>query len=131
MLVPKTPVYGFAGAGMDSSRDVWIGAGINNGGGFAMHWNGHRWTTTPPFWNAGNDVVPDGHGGVWLGNFGHWTGGRWIDATNWAAPITSIGSEMLVKIPGTPGSYWGSAGVTVSRSSTADYPGVMLYGPVP
>ncbi len=98
---------------------------------FAMHWNGHRWTTTPSFWNAGNDVVPDGHGGAWLGNFGHWTGRTWIDATNWAAPITGIGSAMLVKIPGTRGSYWGSGGVMVRGSPTGEYPGVMLYGPVP
>lgn len=131
VLVPKTPVYGFAGVGMDSARDVWIGAGMANGSGFAMHWNGYRWTTTPSFWDAGNDVVPDRHGGVWLGNFGHWTGRTWIDASNWAAPITGIGSAMLVKIPRTRGSYWGSGGVTVSRSSTGDYPGVMLYGPVP
>jgi hypothetical protein len=76
-------------------------------------------------------VVPDGHGGVWLGNFAHWTGRTWIGATNWAAPIREIVSDMLVKIPRTYGSYWGSGGVTVSRSPTAMYAGVMLYGPVP
>lgn len=129
--VPKRPVYGFASVGMDSARDIWIGAGTDNGSaGFAMHWNGHHWTTTPSFWNAGDDVVPDRHGGVWLGNFGHWTGRRWIDTT-WAAPITGIGASMLVKIPGTRGSYWGSGAVTVRGRPTGDYPGVMLYGPVP
>jgi len=129
--VPKKPVYEYAGVGMASAHDVWIGAGTDNGNeGFAMHWNGHSWTTTPSSVEAGNDVVLDGHGGVWLGNFGHWTGRRWIDA-NWAAPITGIGAAMLVKIPGTRGSYWGSGSVMVRGRPSKSYPGVMLYGRVP
>jgi hypothetical protein len=128
--VPGKPVYGFAGVGMDSARDVWIGAGTDKGtGSFAMHWNGRRWTTTPVSGIAGNDVVPDEHGGVWLGNFAHWTGRTWIDAS-WAAPITGIAGAMLVKIPGTRGSYWGSGGVMVRGRPRGDYPGVMLYGPM-
>lgn len=129
--VPKTPVDGFASIGMDSARDIWIGAGTGNGiAGFVMHWNGHRWTRTPSFWDANNCVVPDRHGGVWLGNYAHWTGRKWIDALNWAAPIKGIGAPMLAKIPGTPGSYWGSGGVSVSTTG-GEYPGVMRYGPVP
>ena len=129
--MPKTPVYGFAGVGMNSARSIWIGAGINGFAGFAMHWNGYRWTKTPRFWNVSNDVVPDRLSGVWLGIFGHWSGRNWIDATNWARPITGIGSAMLVKIPGMRGSYWGSASVTVRGSNVPGFPGVMIYGPMP
>jgi hypothetical protein len=129
--VPKTPVYGVASVGMDSARDVWIGAETDNGvESFAMHWNGHRWATTPASGWPPDDVVPDGHGGVWLGTFAHWTGRRWIDI-NSAAPITGIGPAMLVKIPGTRGSYWGAAGVVLRDRATGYDPGVMLYGPLP
>lgn len=132
--VPRKPVYYFAEVGMDSARDVWIGAADSSAiRGFAMHWNGRRWTTTPRSGSVevGKDVVPDGHGGVWLSGFGHWTGRAWIEARR-AASITGGGPDMLVKIPRAPGSYWGAGVVTVNGTPAGSYyPGVMIYGPEP
>jgi hypothetical protein len=131
VIVPRTRVYGFASVGMDSARDVWIGAGTDGGfAGFAMHWNG-RWTSTPAFGGAESPVVPDGHGGVWLGDFAHWTGRTWI-GSNFAAPLTGMGAAVLAKIPGTAGSYWGAGSVAVSRTPAGSfYPGVTVYGALP
>jgi hypothetical protein len=132
VIVPRTPVYGYSGVGMDSARDVWICAGTLGGNAaFAMHWNGLRWSRTPMTGGMiGLVVVPDGHGGVWAGDLSHWTGRSWIDASNWAAPLAGLGGADLAKIPGTSSSYWGSGQLSVDNTGNG-YPGVMIYGLLP
>jgi hypothetical protein len=132
VAVPLPRIFNYAQVGMDSASDVWIAAGTSNfsNASFALHWDGHRWTRTPVNPNTWSPVLPDGHGGVWLGNFAHWTGRSWINAMHFAAPLFFMGQATLAKIPGTAASYWGASAVTITGSQQF-YPGISVYGPSP
>ena len=124
------------GSAMDSASDVWIGGMTVNGGrGYAMHWNGRTWRalTAPASLTAGTDVVPDGHGGVWLGSWAHWNGHAWVNTldSGLPAPVSGMGIAQLVRIPGTAASYWGAGSVVIGENSTVNRPAMLIYGPQP
>lgn len=121
---------------MDSASDVWMAFSAPVGSQtVALHGTGHGWqkVVSPARGiSASPDPVPDGHGGVWLGPWSHWTGRTWVDTTDFAAPLStaSWGMPQMVKVPGTSGSYWGAAVVSLG-TSTVDHPAIVVYGPVP
>lgn len=129
--LPQTRIFQYASVAMDSPSDIWIGAGTNeNIDGIAMRWNGHRWTTTPSYFLASTPVVPDGHGGVWLSEFAHWTGRSWV-SPGVDSPLIGMSAGAMTKVPGTSGSFWGASSVEVAASQRAAYPGITVYGPLP
>jgi hypothetical protein len=129
--MPHPKVNGSLGVGADSGSDVWVAALTpDNKRILLLHWNGHSWTqrTSPVSVFAGisNGVVPDGHGGAWVG-FWHWTGHAWVN-TGQARPA-GFDFSRVVKVPGTTGSYW-AAGV-LARGNGIFNPAIALYGPKP
>jgi len=125
-----------AGIAVDSASDVWIGGFTATGSrGYAMHWNGRKWQalTAPAGLSTGTEAVPDGHGGVWLGPWAHWTGRAWADTlqAGLPAPLSGMRIYQLVKVPGTSGSYWGAGAVVIGQYSTTNRVAMLGYGPVP
>jgi hypothetical protein len=105
------------GVTASSPANVWIGWDTA-----AMHWDGHHWhvITAPAGISAnGYNIVPDGHGGDWLGPFARWTGQAWIGPVPVSPEFSSGGFGPVVRIPGTS-SFWLAAGVTNAGSSTEE-----------
>jgi hypothetical protein len=67
-----------------SPRNVWLGGTtpVRTPGTCVAHWNGRRWSafsTAPTGYLALCDnLVPDGHRGVWLAPAVHWTGSEFV-----------------------------------------------------
>ena len=122
--------------GMDSPNDVWISSAEPNvAKDYELHWNGHRWRTIrviavaqgvfPPL------VVPDGHGGAWLGYWAHYTGGKWVTVSYAMppAPGHEIIGTALTPVPGASDTYVQSAYAGKFGGST--HPAVYFNGPLP
>ena len=115
-----------SGIGMSSAADVWLG-----GAGFLLHWNGHSWRTlTAPPGDGGDStqVVPDGHGGAWLGADTHWTGLVWVHEN---PPDGYSIDGGLARVPGTS-SYWAVGYGYVGTIGGSPMGGAVLaFGPLP
>jgi hypothetical protein len=126
----------FPDVAVSSRTSVWIGDDLLNkaqplapGPGFALHWNGHRWTPTPPSVLATvNGIATNGTGGLWLGPDGQWTGSAWLDTT----PGPSFGNGLsfqfsaLARVPGSA-IIWG-VGAMQHVPSGGQYPMIASYG---
>ena len=71
------------GIAVGSRTDVWVGAWSATRArhpGRLMHWNGRRWhmVDAPRLIVTETPLVTDGHHGVWMGPWAHWTGTRWV-----------------------------------------------------
>jgi len=82
---------------VSSPSNIWIANIIDSP---IMHWNGHRWSrlNKPPFDIAPAGIVPDGHGGAWIGGCWHWSAGTWYEIYAADACDETFG---LVRIPRT------------------------------
>jgi hypothetical protein len=121
-----------------SAGNVWIGDDTANsvfpqaqGPGFALRWTGHRWIRTPasPL-AANNGIATNGHG-LWMGPDAEWTGHGWVDTT--PAPSFNSGQpysvKALARIPGSETIL--AVGTRQRASSSAVYPMIASYGPLP
>lgn len=122
------------GIAVDSAGHVWIGASAGNvAKDYVLHWTGSRWEDIPLTPNvaartSGAPVTPDGHGGVWFAWWAHWTGGAWVNTDFFAKPLANVSVTELVRVPGMPGSFVGSA---YTGSPKAYHAAVIAYGPIP
>lgn len=123
--------------GMDSASDVWISSAEPNvAKDYELHWNGHTWSTIRVTPNVAQtvapaQVVPDGHGGAWLGGWARYTGGEWV-AVGYAVPPTTgheIGTTALTPVPGASHTYVESA--YVGKFGGPYHPAVYVNGPLP
>jgi hypothetical protein len=127
--VPSPRVSEFPAIAASSNRDLWLEQApvraIDRKAGL-VHWDGLRWTeiSIPSSLLTGTPPVPDGHGGVWLGPWAHWTGRRWVNT------VTFSGLEIaaLARIPGSS-SVWG-VGFTGPTASSG-HRLIAIYGPLP
>lgn len=113
--VPHPEISGTPRVTAPSAHNVWIGGWLAKSGTpiFALHWNGSGWQehTTPlilasgAFLNAEGTLVTDGHGGLWMGPYVHWTGTAWRSV----APGVNTSAFDIAAIARVPGSYslWG------------------------
>jgi len=128
MPQPQTTLQ--PGVGVGSAGQIWIGwTGTDGQTTHALYWNGHTWRQlNPPAIVEANTygIVPDGHGGVWMGFQAHWTGSSWINAPVVYPPAGTAGYQnaQIARVPGTAGSYWDTGGEN-------GRPVVFLYGPLP
>lgn len=116
---------------MDSASDAWIAfpeatcCAVK-----AYHSSASGWKTiTASFTNVDSDLVLDGHGGVWLGAFTHWTGHRWALLQDNLYQSNNNGWQIgqMVKVHGTAGTYWLAGFLIPSRTNTTR-PMVAVYG---
>ena len=123
--------------GMDSASDVWISsADPNVARDYELYWNGHTWSTIRVTANVAQavspeQVVPDGHGGAWLGGLAHYTRGKWV-AAGYAigpAPGQEIATTALTPVPGASHTYVESA--YTGKFGGPYHPAVYLTGPLP
>ncbi len=71
------------------------------------YWNGHVWArrAIPRDLDYGSwSFVYDGHSGVWLGPYTHWTGSGWV-ATDPSGPTTSYELDYVTAIPGSASAW--------------------------
>ena len=119
---------------MDTASDVWIEfPKANCCAVTAYHKSGVGWKKISISWtNGGSDPVLDGHGGVWLGAFSHWTGRGWAYVQDNLYRSNDNGWQygQMVKIPGRARSYW-LAGYLIPSSTNINRPMVAVYGPTP
>jgi hypothetical protein len=119
---------------MDSASDAWISSEKTTKVlDYVLHWDGHRWTEINTSGgvaelNGSPPVAPDGQGGVWLGDWAHYTRGKWVDTSHFAAGLPEVNSTEVTPVPGMPGSYLQSAYLGMPE---AFHPGVLVYGPIP
>jgi hypothetical protein len=122
---PHPKVAAVLGIAVTAGDDIWISVNPHGNSMYALHWDGAKWThtanVTVPQTYVGSSVVPDGHGGVWLGDW-HWNGKSWAD--NSAAILYSYA---VTKVPDTSGSYWAPAFTPMP----AYHAGIAVYGPLP
>jgi hypothetical protein len=127
--VPSPRVREFPAIAASSSRDLWLEQaplGASDRKASLIHWDGQRWTeiSIPSSLLTGSPPVPDGHGGVWLGPWAHWTGRRWVNT------VTFSGLEIvaLARIPSSS-RVWG-VGYTGATASSG-HRLIAVYGPLP
>lgn len=107
-----------------STRSIWI---ANASIGTIAHWNGHRWARLNER-AAGQDVppgpiVPDGHGGAWIGGCFHWSRGTWHGIYGDICNVT----RGIARIPGTR-SAWG---LGLARFNSRVEGTIEVNGPIP
>ena len=90
---------------------LWLLAAPLHGDKWILRrWTGKRWTQLAiPRRLVGAISVPppltsDGHAGVWVGPYLHWSGTRWIDAFPAVDPLPSLSGFSLQAIAPVPGS---------------------------
>jgi len=91
------------------------------------YWNGVGWArrALPTSWDAvilpGSQLLPDGHGGVWIGEYAHWTGMHWVLPAQCSCNLMA-----MAVVPGSA-SAWslGTPGYTPHASH------ILVYGPLP
>ncbi|HUN38266.1 MAG TPA: hypothetical protein VMU95_40260 [Trebonia sp.] len=120
---------------MDSDSDVWIDFNHTSCCSVtALHYNGHGWKTISSQWTNGPAALTlDGHGGVWLGSFFHWTGSSWqrlqdnLDSGSYSGDY-----NQMVKVPGTSASYWNVGYALPNQGGVANIrPLVAVFGQTP
>ena len=134
VIVLSSSSIGSPGIGIDSASDIWIGMSTARAqNGYVLHWNGRTWAalTAPDNLSTTSEMVPDGHGGVWLGTGAHWTGRSWVNVFPMPSSVSNATTDQMVKVPGTSGSYWDAGGVTTSATSLTYHLAMMVYGPLP
>jgi hypothetical protein len=129
-----------------SPRNVWV-VGEDTGGSDPVQsiyrWDGSGWHQAglPEFGSIagllvlgpgdGDNaalVVPDGHGGAWLGADTHWTGRAWVHEN---APDGYQMAGGLARVPGTS-SYWSAGYGYVGTIGGSPLGGaVFVFGPLP
>lgn len=93
-----------------SAKNLWVVAGglvhrITARHSGVFHFNGRAWTELRGPIAESAQLFPvslDGHGGIWLGPWAHWTGRRWVNAfprTGFAG-VDCFGINGLATIPG-------------------------------
>lgn len=115
-----------SGIGMSAATDVWL-----TGAGLLLHWNGRSWQTITASSGHGSgstQVVPDGHGGAWLGSGAHWTGRAWVREN---PPDGYQITGGLARVPGTS-SYWAAGyGYTGTIGGSPMGGAILALGPRP
>jgi hypothetical protein len=81
-----------------------------------MHWNGRRWqmVDAPRLIVTETPLVTDGHHGVWMGPWAHWTGTRWVGNGATSAPACSLAN--FTRIPG-QATLWGVGAISKTPTS--------------
>jgi hypothetical protein len=107
------------GIAVGSRTDVWVGAWSATRArhpGRLMHWNGRRWhmVDAPRLIVTETPLVTDGHHGVWMGPWAHWTGTRWVGNGGTSALACSLVN--FTRIPG-QATLWGVG--AISRTPTS------------
>lgn len=107
------------GIAAGSRTNVWVGAWSATRArhpGRLMHWNGRRWdmVDAPLSVVTETPLVTDGHRGVWMGPWAHWTGARWVGNGGTSSHTCSL--ENFTRVPGQT-TLWGEG--AVSRSPTS------------
>ncbi len=85
-----------------SPANVWVGWQTDSGF-YAAHWNGQRWRTLAPPAELGadtTDIVPDGEGGYWFGQYAILTGNTWTSEPAGEIATGSLSGD-IARIPGT------------------------------
>jgi hypothetical protein len=130
------PTVGTPTISVGAAHDVWVGfAPANSAEDAVLHWNGSIWKQiTVSSSITGTVGVPqvtaDGHGGVWLRDWGHYTGGTWVYTGSYSGvPAGEANETELATVPGAPSSYVESA--YTGPSSGPYRGGVFYYGPKP
>jgi hypothetical protein len=104
-----------------------------------LAWNGVRWTQgAVPARSAGHrlgvvdQLTYDGHDGVWLGPFAHWTGRRWLNVDQLEpGQAGTIYLGATAAMPGS-GSSWAVGGSGAFLLARPSGPGVIaVNGPLP
>jgi len=108
-----------SGAALSGSApgNVWVGTWVPTKPGQPgrlLHWDGHSWhqITAPRDSVTETPLVTDGHSGVWMGPWTHWTGTRWVSVQ--AGSSLACGLDDFARVPGTA-TMWG--GGTTLRGS--------------
>ena len=118
---------------MSSTSDIWVSdVGAVPADDSVLHWNGSKWTTINSYGglNSTPKVAADGAGGVWLGDWDHYTVGKWVYVlTGLDAGFGAIQSTELTRVPGAPGTYVASA--YIGQNQNSYHPAVIIYGPQP
>lgn len=104
-----------------------------------LEWNGVHWTqvvvparSTGHLLGAVDQLTYDGHDGVWLGPFAHWTGQRWVNVDQLGpGQPGAIYLGATAAIPGS-GSSWAVGGCGAFLLARPSGPGVIaVNGPLP
>jgi hypothetical protein len=128
--MPHPQATSWPAIAIGSASDIWMSmTGPDRQTVHELHWNGHVWqmlTVPASMYPAWLYVMPDGHGGAWLGSGVHWTGSSWILVNFVAPPGLHSGTEsgLVAKVPGAAASYW-------EGGSINGHPEIYLNGPVP
>jgi hypothetical protein len=95
-------------AAAGTGQGIWIWGYLNyqHTRSVLYHWTGSavRAVPVPPNMLTNGGLTADGHGGVWIGPYVHWTGHKWINLS-WQVPKFGTLSDSLAAVPGT-GSTW-------------------------
>lgn len=138
---PSQRLWDFAHLAASPSGQLWLlgHPGYNRNTALLFHYKGGCWTDTKvPASLRSQQFVPenpfifDGHSGVWAGPYAHWTGTKWVDASQISAMPGKDGFD-LVDIAAIPGSasIWGVGSAGKSPASTVPDSLIGLYGPTP
>ena len=109
-----------------SARDIWL---ADWGKSVLWHWNGRHWTRTSlkpeGMGITPAPVVPDGHGGAWVGGCWHWQSRIWhpIDYFRDTCDETFA----MARIPGTRSAWRLAAGTFAHRTQGT----IEINGPLP
>lgn len=133
--MPTPRSKGSAGITVTSSGNVWLGAWLaSDGDGYVLHWNGSYWArhTAPTSVPTSDELVTDGHSGVWSGPWAHWTGSRWVNTTPGPSFAGDYGFNLrgLARIPGRT-TLWGVGDVSRTSTSSVWDSLVAVYGTLP
>jgi hypothetical protein len=99
-------------------------------------WHAGSWTAHAlparldgePVLASSGDLVFDGHDGVWIAPYLHWTGHRWVNAYRDVFPYGDLSA--VAPVPGTR-SAWGVGSALSSGSDGIGHAIVAVYGKVP
>jgi hypothetical protein len=126
----------FPDVAVASKTSVWIGDDVYSqtppqppGPGFALHWNGSRWSQSPASALATiNGIATDGGGGLWMGPDAEWTGAAWLDTTPGPSFSNGLAYQFmaLARVPGST-TIWGVGSMQLSPSGS-QYPMLASYG---
>jgi hypothetical protein len=120
---------------------LWIqgSPGYNRNVTLLFHWTGRAWTSAkvPAAVSSQPLIVEDpltydGHDGVWMGAFAHWTGTKWLNTFQIASMPGSDGFalEDIAAIPGSA-SIWAAGSVGRSPSNHTQDSLIAVYGGTP
>jgi hypothetical protein len=139
MTSPPGPAGEFPELAASPRGQLWLaalhGAGVRKPD-VLYYWNGRSWSrhvvpakTMRLNYGSGDGFAWDGHRGVWLGAYVHWTGRRWI-RTKPAGPTLAFELTDVAPVPGSA-SVWAVGANSVHPGRRGFRGLITLYGKRP